>query len=57
MVVSYPLVRGAGGNLCKPTFASDIMNNMLPVMVIKALKILSSNIEETAKIIEVARLL
>ena len=57
MVVSYPLGRGQGSNQCKPTFASDITNNMLPVIIVKALKISSSDIEETAKIIEVARLL
>jgi transcriptional regulator GlxA family with amidase domain len=51
----HPLVRGQGVTQRKPTFAAEITNDMLPPMVGKAVKIFSDNIEDTVKIIDVAR--
>jgi transcriptional regulator GlxA family with amidase domain len=52
----HPLVRGQGVTQRKPTFAAEITNDMLPPLVAKAVKVFSENIEETVKIMDVARL-
>lgn len=51
----HPLVRGQGVTQRKPTFAAEVTNDMLPPMLRKAIDIFAANIEETVKIVDVAR--
>ena len=51
----HPLVRGQGVTQRKPTFASEITNDMLPPAVRKAVDIFAANIEETLRIADVAK--
>ena len=50
----HPIVRGQGVTQRRPTFASELTNDMLPKMVRKAIDIFSANLEDTVKIIDVA---
>jgi transcriptional regulator GlxA family with amidase domain len=51
----HPLVRGQGVTQRKPTFAAEITNDMLPPTVRMAVDIFAANIEETVKIVDVAK--
>lgn len=51
----HPLVRGQGVTQRKPTFAAEITNDMLPPVVRKAVDIFGANMEETVKIVDVAK--